>query len=300
MLTRRAVLLSGAAAGAAPLFSPLAMFTQETPSLSKKKLAATQVTFSPVLADYVASSGAQITKRIASEGLSVASLKGASSLVQMAANHTHQNSLDPLVKAILQKQPHLAEGKNVHAALVQGFQTFQQYDKQAKLPDLNPILSMTSAESAAAVDYVSRVGITGALRDLANIFGEAAHEKLALGLKRVSLETQENAVIHDGVWHAGQPLRLRHVQSSCTSPAKTVLCSPFVAGSLQAVSIALAVLTAACNPYTLTAVTLLLSPAAGAALELSCGIAATNPTAAVLALGGLIGTLVGYVQYLLC
>lgn len=300
MLTRRAVLLSGAAAGAAPLFSPLSMFTQETPSLSKKKVMATQVTFSPVLADYVASSGAQITKRIASEGLSVASLRGAQSLVQMAANHTHQNSLDSVVKVLLKQQPNLADGKSIHAALVQGFQSYQQYDKQAKLPDLSPILSMTSAQSAAAVDYVSRVGITGALRDVANMFGEAAHEKLALGLKRVSLGTQEHAVIHDGVWHPGQPLRLRHVQSSCTSPAKTVLCSPFVQGSVQAIAVALSVLAVACNPLSITGVTLLLSPATGAALELACGIAATNPTAAVLALGGLIGTVVGVVQWLVC
>ena len=299
MLTRRAVLLSGAAAGAAPLFSPLSMFTQETPSLSKKKVMATQVTFSPVLANYVASSGAQLTKRLSSEGLSVPSLKGASSLLQMAANHTHQNSLDSIVKVILQKQPSLAEGKNIHAALVQGFQSYQQYDKQAKIPDLSRVLSMKSEDSAAALDHVSRIGITGVLRDLANTLGTAAHEKLALGLKQVSLETQEGPVISDGVWRVGQPLRLQHVQATCKSTAKTILCSQVAEGGIASTGLALAALALACAPFTLVAVNAALPPA-GVALDAACAVLAVNPALAIQLVGGFIVAVIGFLQWLMC
>ena len=224
MLTRRNVILSGAAAGAVPFVPGLSTpLFAATSSGSQASATSAPVVFSPALAHYVASSGAVITKKIANEGLSKPALKGAASLVRIAANHTHQNQMDAVVQALLTKQPSIAQGKNIQSALTQAFEVYQQFHQDATMPDLSKIGSMSSAQSARALAYVSRVGLTGSLRDMVNVLARTAHEKKSLGLKQAGFPMHDGAVLGDGLWHSGQSVHLQHVCS--LSKAKQVICS---------------------------------------------------------------------------
>ncbi|MBE7159411.1 MAG: hypothetical protein INR62_13435, partial [Rhodospirillales bacterium] len=178
MLTRRSVMLSGAVAGAAPLFpsfSHLSLFAETTSPKASTAKSAAPVVFSPALASYVASSGSVITKKLNQEGPSVRALKGAASLLRIAADHAHQNSLDALVQVLLNHQPDLSNGTRIHAATTQAIEGYRAFDPGAKMPDASFALNLTAEQSATMHAYVAKVGMTGVLRDMADLVSTTAH-----------------------------------------------------------------------------------------------------------------------------